>query len=217
MRKKCRRCGVPLQYPGMNCPYCGYDENYKSYLQILKDKYNNSFAEEVSGIEKFGYTLVFIFIICMVIYIIVMSLVLFVPWSNGFDVHDVYLDNAETFIVDRMDGNYIDEDSDDRYYYYVSFTLHNFSTSLDGSQLLIYYYNDGNLVGFDNSIKQNNPINYTLNRDEIELDGESYRIGFSRTSRFVEVTDIKVIIMHDGEKILENRIPFNMNDVRNHL
>ena len=213
MVKKCMKCGAELTTTNKECPNCGFNKNNKSKSRILKDKYDD-FFKGTSKEKKIQFTLLYLFIIAMLIFIIYMSSLLFIPWPDNISVNDLYLENSKTYIIDNIGETHIDEDSNDRYKYHVEFTLSNFTKELDGSKLLVYFYNNGKLVNF-NTPKSSNPIQYTLNKDEINF-ANKYPFGFDVNSGLlVEVSDVKIIIIHDGEKILENKIPFNMSNIKN--
>lgn len=77
MGKKCRKCGAELPIPDMDCPNCGFDENYKSKFRILNDKYN-AFFEGTSKGKRILFIVLYLYLIGMLIFIVYMSIVLFV-------------------------------------------------------------------------------------------------------------------------------------------
>ena len=233
MTKKCKKCGAELPIPDMDCPNCGFDENYKTRREIIKEGYIDYHKSMGTPTMIFLWICLIFIIICG---IFIASYTIHVPsnFGTGDTISNspstigesITFHSFETEIGDYINNKYIDEDSNSRYAYRIFFNLDGVSKDLIGSEVVTYLYNGDELIQYE---RNGELIN---NETEIMIVDEGYRNGeyysnsnyhggvemYSGYSTFwsrelLNVTHFKVVIIYDGKVIFEDKRPFNMSNI----
>ena len=220
MSKKCRKCGAELATTDTHCPNCGFKQK-KTRFEVFKENFLDYHKSMGTPSMIFLYIILIIIIISTCV-IIVHS----IPWSDGLGAENITLTTIETEIEDKINNEDIDEDSDRRYTYIIDFKLNDVSQDFVGSEVVTYLYNGDELVQIENNGEIINNDTQVMFIDEGYRNG-SYYINsnyhkdlklycdyvFFHSRDLINVTDFKVIVIHDGKVIFEDKKPFNMSNI----